>query len=212
MQKGDFLLARLAVPPSVAETLRDNDAVLLSKEDPNVSPSAAPLAVPDTQADSALICDPMPIQALVSEPSQDPGGVMWEAYDSTKGLFSLQAEDAEGRLHAVGRVDSKEGTNIIIVQFYLTADSQAGNPAGSQRCCHTKCQMSDPAVMPEQNPACQPAEQLAVQERKPWQVLRCNAQPCEPGNRRQTQCSHAGSPGSSHGQHAGASIGRAGSP
>ena len=37
LQKGDFLLARLAVAPSVAESLRDNDAVLLSKEDPNVS-------------------------------------------------------------------------------------------------------------------------------------------------------------------------------
>ena len=36
-QKGDFLLARLAVPPAVFETLRDNDAVLLSKEDPTVS-------------------------------------------------------------------------------------------------------------------------------------------------------------------------------
>ena len=45
----------------------------------------------------------------------------------------MQAEDAEGRLHAVGRMDSKEGTNIIIVQFYLTAESQAGNPAGLQR-------------------------------------------------------------------------------
>ena len=39
-QKGDFLLARLAVPPAVSETLRDNDAVLLSKEDPTVSPQA----------------------------------------------------------------------------------------------------------------------------------------------------------------------------
>ncbi|CAL5219614.1 g1484 [Coccomyxa viridis] len=76
--KGEFLLARLAVPPSVAESLRENDAVLLSKEDPN-------------------------------------------------------SEDAEGRLHAIGRVDSKEGTNIIIVQFHLTAESQAGNPAGVQR-------------------------------------------------------------------------------
>ena len=48
----------------------------------------------------------------------------------------MQAEDAEGRLHAVGRMDSKEGTNIIIVQFYLTAESQAGNPAGLQRSAH----------------------------------------------------------------------------
>lgn len=48
----------------------------------------------------------------------------------------MQAEDAEGRLHAVGRVDSKEGTNIIIVQFYLTAECQAGNPAGLQRSAH----------------------------------------------------------------------------
>lgn len=45
----------------------------------------------------------------------------------------VQSEDAEGRLHAIGRVDSKEGTNIVIVQFYLTAESHAGNPAGVQR-------------------------------------------------------------------------------
>lgn len=61
----------------------------------------------------------------------------------------MQSEDAEGRLHAIGRVDSKEGTNIIIVQFYLTADSQAGNPAGLQRsACHI-CQKWAPAVTPE---------------------------------------------------------------
>ena len=41
-QKGDFLLARLAVPPAVSETLRDNDAVLLSKEDPTVISRAEP--------------------------------------------------------------------------------------------------------------------------------------------------------------------------
>ncbi|CAK0762015.1 hypothetical protein CVIRNUC_002915 [Coccomyxa viridis] len=76
--KGDFLLARLAVPPAVSETLRDNDAVLLSKEDPT-------------------------------------------------------AEDGNGRLHAIGRVDSKEGANIIVVQFYLSAESQSGHPDGLQR-------------------------------------------------------------------------------
>lgn len=37
VQKGEFLLARLAVPSFVGDSLRDNDAVLFSKEDPNVS-------------------------------------------------------------------------------------------------------------------------------------------------------------------------------
>ncbi len=46
MQKGEFLLARLAVPPSVAESLRENDAVLLSKEDPNVSRSSEAASLP----------------------------------------------------------------------------------------------------------------------------------------------------------------------
>lgn len=37
VQKGEFLLARLAVPSFVGDSLRENDAVLLSKKDPNVS-------------------------------------------------------------------------------------------------------------------------------------------------------------------------------
>ena len=61
----------------------------------------------------------------------------------------VQSEDAEGRLHAVGRVDSKEGTNIIIVQFYLTAESQAGSSAGLQRSALALCQTPVPAVVPE---------------------------------------------------------------
>ena len=39
VQKGEFLLARLAVPSFVGDSLRENDAVLLSKKDPNVSHS-----------------------------------------------------------------------------------------------------------------------------------------------------------------------------
>ena len=62
-------------------------------------------------------------------------------------MVLMQSEDAEGRLHAIGRVDSKEGTNIIIVQFYLTAESQAGNPAGVQRSAHSFCHTSKPANM-----------------------------------------------------------------
>ena len=36
MQTGEFLIARLALPAGVASTFRDNDAILLSKDDPNV--------------------------------------------------------------------------------------------------------------------------------------------------------------------------------
>ena len=62
----------------------------------------------------------------------------------------MQSEDSEGRLHAIGRVDSKEGTNIIIVQFFLTAESQAGNPAGVQRSSHDLCRTVSPAIMLEE--------------------------------------------------------------
>ncbi len=36
LQTDDFLIARLALPAGVASTFRDNDAILLSKDDPNV--------------------------------------------------------------------------------------------------------------------------------------------------------------------------------
>ena len=51
-------------------------------------------------------------------------------------ILMVQDDEADGRLHAIGRVDSKEGSTIIIVQFYLTAESQAGNAAGLQRSAH----------------------------------------------------------------------------
>ncbi|KAK9909662.1 hypothetical protein WJX75_005776 [Coccomyxa subellipsoidea] len=77
-QTGEFLIARLALPAGVASTFRDNDAILLSKDDPN-------------------------------------------------------NEDASGQLHALGKVEGKEGEQSLSVCFYLTDDSQAGNPAGMQR-------------------------------------------------------------------------------
>lgn len=51
-------------------------------------------------------------------------------------MLMVQDDEADGRLHAIGRVDSKEGSTIVIVQFYLTAESQAGNAAGLQRSAH----------------------------------------------------------------------------
>lgn len=51
-------------------------------------------------------------------------------------ILTVQDDEADGRLHAIGRVDSKEGSTIIIVQFYLTAESQAGSAAGLQRSAH----------------------------------------------------------------------------
>ncbi len=45
----------------------------------------------------------------------------------------VQDDEADGRLHAIGRVDSQEGSTIVVVQFYLTAESQAGNAVGLQR-------------------------------------------------------------------------------
>jgi hypothetical protein len=51
-------------------------------------------------------------------------------------ILTVQDDEADGRLHAIGRVDSKEGSTVIIVQFYLTAESQAGNAAGLQRSAH----------------------------------------------------------------------------
>ena len=62
----------------------------------------------------------------------------------------MQAEDASGRLHAIGRVDSKEGANIIVVQFYLSAESQSGHPDGLQRFA---CD-SHPAAKPMQGTGC----------------------------------------------------------
>ena len=62
----------------------------------------------------------------------------------------MQAEDANGRLHAIGRVDSKEGANIIVVQFYLSAESQSGHPDGLQRFAPD----SSPAARPVQGAGC----------------------------------------------------------
>lgn len=46
----------------------------------------------------------------------------------------LQDEDAIGQLHALGKVEGREGEQSLSVCFYLSDDSQAGNPAGMQRC------------------------------------------------------------------------------
>lgn len=37
-------------------------------------------------------------------------------------------------MHALGKVEGKEGEQSLSVCFYLTDDSQAGHPAGMQRC------------------------------------------------------------------------------
>jgi hypothetical protein len=39
-----------------------------------------------------------------------------------------------GQLHALGKVEGREGEHSLAVRFYLTDDSQAGNAAGMQRC------------------------------------------------------------------------------
>ncbi|CAL8467911.1 g7449 [Coccomyxa elongata] len=78
VQNDDFLNARLVLPPGAARTFRDNDVILLSKEDPN-------------------------------------------------------REAASGQLHALGKVEARQGEQVLSVVFYLTDDSQAGNPAGMQR-------------------------------------------------------------------------------
>ena len=68
-----------------------------------------------------------------------PGEVTGEEHsqaDCESCILMVQDDEGDGRLNAIGRVDSKEGSTIIIVQFYLTSESQAGNAAGLQRSAH----------------------------------------------------------------------------
>jgi len=46
----------------------------------------------------------------------------------------VQKEDATGQLHALGKVEAREGEQSLAVCFFLTDNSQAGNLAGMQRC------------------------------------------------------------------------------
>ncbi len=48
-------------------------------------------------------------------------------------VTGVQREDASGQLHALGKVEARQGEQVLSVVFYLTDDSQAGNPAGMQR-------------------------------------------------------------------------------
>ncbi len=73
-----------------------------------------------------------------------------ELCGESQGQQRMQAEDGNGRLHAIGRVDSKGGANIIVVQFYLSAESQSGHPDGLQRCVPD----SRPGAKPVQGTGC----------------------------------------------------------
>ncbi len=110
LQNGDFLNARLVLPQGVAQTFRDNDVILLSKEDPNVSTSPSDRSV--CPAASTVPCHLCLMGAFV---------------------MGMQREDASGQLHALGKVEARQGEQILSVCFYLTDDSQAGNPVGMQR-------------------------------------------------------------------------------
>lgn len=54
-------------------------------------------------------------------------------YRSSNAGINLQDEAGSTQLHALGRVEAKEGEQSLAVQFYLTDDSQAGDPTGVQR-------------------------------------------------------------------------------
>ena len=47
-----------------------------------------------------------------------------------------QSEDARGEIHALGKMEGRDGATTVKVQFLLSDDSQAGNLAGTQRCSH----------------------------------------------------------------------------
>lgn len=59
---------------------------------------------------------------LLKKQSSEPSGT------------GVQKEDATGQLHALGKVEAREGEQSLAVCFYLTDNSQAGNLAGMQRC------------------------------------------------------------------------------
>ena len=124
LQQDKFLVSRIAMDEGVARDYSDNDFILLSKDDPNVSvfDSLCLLAVFAAVGTTVIAC-----KASVKN--------AYQCCDSslTNNIMLPQDESARAELHAIGFVDGHEGQQSLSVKFYMQMSMQEGNDAGKKR-------------------------------------------------------------------------------
>lgn len=120
-------MVRLVLEHGVSQDIFDNDMVLLSKDDPNVSTHACYGMLLSANSAGVPCLWSVTGCATMLLFKTNVGDVSLHEW------FAVQNDDARQELHALGFVDGHEGQQSLSVKFYLQLDTQKGNEMGNKR-------------------------------------------------------------------------------